>query len=114
MRLQYFDFKFEHVPGDVNIADAPSRIARKQSDLDYDLEKKSQELFAVEAEPARIQEDLLVVTSEEVSSEMLKDGELILVKKHLNDQQKWPSRSKTIPSISKGDIHGWGSIDERN
>lgn len=47
LRLQYFDFDFEHIPGEANIADAPSRIARKQLDMGFDVENKSQELFTV-------------------------------------------------------------------
>lgn len=78
-------------------------------DGEFDADGKSQELFLVQPDPIRIQEDLLVVTTEQISSEMNEDRELILVRKHLNNSGKWPDEIMKYHPFQK-EMYAIGSI----
>ncbi|XP_058827794.1 uncharacterized protein LOC131687716 [Topomyia yanbarensis] len=66
LRMDHFSYKFEHVAGKDNIADAASRIGTKRKCLQFGMEKEPHELFAVTAKPDIINEHMLALTNAEV------------------------------------------------
>lgn len=92
LRLDHFQYNFQHIPGHTNIADAPSRIARKQEAIVFDMDKKWQDLCIVTADTNLIQEHLLAVTNEQVTTRMQEDEELQSVIKNLTNKERWPEK----------------------
>lgn len=92
LRLEHFDYKFEHIAGKTNIADAPSRISKKRDDPEFDAGKEPHELCAVTSEPDSITQQFMALTNEQVCQSMNDDEEIQLVIKWLDKREKWPER----------------------
>lgn len=60
LRLELFDFHFEHVRGENNIADSPSRLVKPQEAQDFGSKLEPQELCLVTGSPQNIHEHLLI------------------------------------------------------
>lgn len=68
LRMDHFNYVFEHVSGKDNIADAASRIGGRRNDMQFGVEKEPHELCLVDASINNINEQLLALTTEEVLS----------------------------------------------
>lgn len=90
LRTDHFCFKFEHVAGSSNIADAASRIGSRRDDRQFGVEREAHELCSVTADPGTISDQLLALTNKEVRDDSLKDTELQMVIRHLEKYEKWP------------------------
>lgn len=101
LKIEHYLYTFEHVPGKLNIADAPSRLARNKVDPDFAAEKEPQELCAVTADTGKISEDLLALTTSEVRAVTSGDVEIQLVKSHLKNNTKWPEEIRAFQPFQK-------------
>lgn len=90
LRLEHFSYKFEHVAGQENIADAASRISQKKNDAQFGSEKEPHELCSVTCHPNDIQQ-FFALTRLDIKQELQKDVELQAVIGFLNKVEKWPN-----------------------
>ncbi|XP_058125134.1 uncharacterized protein K02A2.6-like [Anopheles ziemanni] len=90
LRMEHFNYDFEHVAGKDNIADAASRMGEKRDDGQFGIEKEPHELCLVEADVNNINEQLLALTTVQVQDETLQDEELQTVMHWLDKNDKWP------------------------
>lgn len=91
LRLEYFDYIFEHIPGKENIADAPSRMGVSVETEDYVGRKEPQELFSVSAEINLICSQILALSDETVKETMKIDPETKLIIEWLDKETLWPN-----------------------
>lgn len=92
LRMDHFQFEFEHVKGKDNIADAASRIGAKREDQAFEQDSEPHELCAVTAEIGEISHQLLVLTNAQVREEFTRDNELQEVVKWLDEPERWPTQ----------------------
>lgn len=92
LRMDHYCFKFEHVAGMNNIADAPSRIGRIRSDPHFGMDKEPHELCSVTADLGIINDHLLALTTAEVKETSANDNELQTVMKWIKKTEKWPEQ----------------------
>lgn len=90
LRLEHYDYEFEHVAGEKNIADAASRICQRENDPVFGSEQEPHELCSVTSNPMDIQEHFFALTFADVKRELEKDPELQLVIENLNKVENWP------------------------
>lgn len=90
IRLDHYDFDFEHVPGNENIADTASRLCRSKEDYQFGVAKEPHELCLVTACVNQVNETLLALTTEEVGKELEKDVILNKVIAWLDKENEWP------------------------
>lgn len=86
LRLEHFDYDFEHVAGKDNIADAASRISKKESAA-FDKTTRPQELFAVWQESLTNCERILKMEREKIKQASKEDREIQTVIKGLNNNK---------------------------
>lgn len=90
LRLEHFNFSFEHIPGEKNVADAPSRLTNHEDDLQYGSEQQCYELCEVSGQPQSICDNLLSLSSDEIKNFSKSDDELQKVIEWLNNRNAWP------------------------
>lgn len=90
LRLEHFDYTFEHIPGEKNIADVPSRLTNHTNDSHYGFEKEYYDLCEVNGQPQAIPENLLILTSEKVKESIKSDTEIQKIIEWLNNKNTWP------------------------
>ena len=91
LRMDHFQYEFQHVMGKDNIADAASRIGAKREDQQFGAEQEKHELCAVTASLGEINGQLLALTNAQVKEEFSKDLELQDVAQWLEKPEKWPT-----------------------
>lgn len=91
LRMDHFQYEFEHVMGQDNIADAASRIGGKRDDEQFEKSEEAHELCAVTANPGAINNQLLILTNSHVREEFAKDSDLQDVVHWLHEQSRWPA-----------------------
>lgn len=92
LRMDHFNYRFEHVAGKNNIADAASRIFGKRNDSQFGYDKEPHELCFVGASADEISEQLLAITTSHVKEELQRDDELKMVVDWLTKDGKWPAQ----------------------
>ncbi|XP_055608627.1 uncharacterized protein K02A2.6-like [Uranotaenia lowii] len=91
LRMDHYQFDFEHVLGKNNIADAASRISPRKNDVEFDLEKQPHELCSVTADMNGLNDELLALTNSQVKMEFENDSELQEVCQWIDKKEKWPA-----------------------
>lgn len=91
LRLEHFNYKFEHVAGQENISDAASRICQKRNDAQFASGKEPHELCSVTCHPKDIHQQYFALTHSDIKQELRLDTELQNVISWLNKTGKWPN-----------------------
>lgn len=91
LRLEHFSYKFEHVSGLENIADAASRICQKKNDAQFGSGREPHELCSVTSHPNDIQQQYFALTLLDIKQELQLDLELQNVIGWLDKNEKWPN-----------------------
>lgn len=104
MRLEYFDFKFEHISGESNIADVPSRLVQTGDDNIKTDPKAEAGICSLTTHITPIVEQQLALTNDEVRKEVLSDKSIQLIIEHLVDEGKWPEEIRMFQKF-RSELH---------
>lgn len=76
LRLEHYNFTFEHISGETNIADPPSRLTSNIENCQYKYETNKYELCEVSCQPRVIHENMLAITKDIIKEFICSDLEI--------------------------------------
>lgn len=109
MRLEHFDYDFEHVKGTSNIADTASRIAPSRNDEEFGIGREPHELCTVKARPKELFKRVLGLQAEELIAHTNGDEEIQVVLKCLTEERDLPPELRKYRAIERG-LHVAGGL----